>query len=348
MGRRLKQYFRLLAEDKESGALSKLMYPILDSCSGTYENFSQKIRRCYEEDVLKKKKLSFPVISVGNLTWGGSGKTPFVEYLVRYIESLNKAPMIMTRGYSHDEVEQYREHFPKTLISVGKDRYKAASKIAKKTSVDIGILDDGFQHWKLQRDLDIVTLSALNPFGNEKIIPRGSLREPIERIGDADVIVITHSRLVKASALRDLKIRLKKLASHALIVEAYLEPLFFYRAKKGQKIGLNKLQNRRVTTFSAVGAPRSFQLLLSHSQIRPVRNFEFTDHHVFSKKDLEEIKTVANSASVEEIITTEKDFYRSPEMISKSLNPLVLATEIRISRGEEMLKKRIRELIGSK
>ena len=110
---------------------------------------------------------------------------------------------------------------------------------------------------------------------------------------------------------------------------------------------VEKLQNRRVTTFSAVGVPRSFQLILSNSQIKPVRNFEFTDHHIFSNKDLNEIKSISKVASSDEIITTEKDFYRAPERIIKHLNPLVLATELRIAKGEPELLGRIRELLGA-
>lgn len=346
MAKSLRNYFRFLAEDRETGPLSKVMYPLLEKASHLYEMGSCKMRSLYEGGMLKSSKLDFPVISVGNLTWGGSGKTPLVEYLARVISEMNKTPLVLTRGYSHDEVEQYREHLPNVLLGVGKNRYKTAKKISAKYQVDMGVLDDGFQHWKMFRDLEVIALNSLNPFGNGHIIPRGSLREPKERLSQSDVIVLTHTNLVPPPDLRNLKKEINKFASHALIVESYLEPLFFYRAKKGQKVALEKLQNKKVTTFSAVGVPRSFQLILANNSIKPVRNFEFTDHHVFSNKDLDEIKSISKVSSSDEIITTEKDFYRAPDRITKHLNPLVLATELRISKGEQELLSRIRNLLG--
>lgn len=346
MAKSLRNYFRLLAEDREQGKMSRVMYPMLEKASHVYLWGQTKVRTGYENGTRKKKKLDYPCISVGNLTWGGSGKTPLVEYLARVISEMKKTPLILTRGYSHDEVQQYKEHLPNVLLGVGKDRYQAARKAGGSQKVDIALLDDGFQHWAIERDLEIVTLNSLNPFGNGHLIPRGSLREPKERLSRADVIVLTHTNLVKPSELRNLKTEIEKYNSEAVLVESYLEPLFLYRAKKGQKVSLEKLENKRVTTFSAVGVPRSFQLILASRSIKPVRNFEFTDHHVFSNRDLNEIRTVSKVASSEEIITTEKDFYRAPEKITKHLNPLVLATELRISNGEPELLGRIRELLG--
>lgn len=346
MAKSLRNYFRLLSEDREQGALSHVMYPLLEKASHVYYWGQLKVRSGYENGRRKKHKLDFPCISVGNLTWGGSGKTPLVEYLARVITEMQKTPLVLTRGYSHDEVEQYKEHLPNVLLGVGKDRYQTALKVSSGRRIDMALLDDGFQHWAIERDLEVVTLNSLNPFGNGHLIPRGSLREPKERLSQADVIVLTHTNLVKPSDLRNLKTEIEKYNDQALVVETYLEPLFFYRAKKGQKVSLDKLENKRVTTFSAVGVPRSFQLILASRSIKPVRNFEFTDHHVFSSRDLNEIRTVSKVALSEEIITTEKDFYRAPEKITKQLNPLVLATELRISKGEPELLGRIRELLG--
>jgi tetraacyldisaccharide-1-P 4'-kinase len=101
-----------------------------------------------------------------------------------------------------------------------------------------------------------------------------------------------------------------------------------------------------VATFSGVGTPRSFQLLLANSLIKPVRNFEFEDHHIFTENELRDIKRVSEAASADEIITTEKDFYRSPELITRVLNPLILAARLRISVGEEVLTERLFRLLG--
>ena len=340
-----KSYFRRLAEGHENGLLSKIITPVLDVAAGFYGNAVQAKRSEFEKGD-KAKKFSFPVVSVGNLTWGGTGKTPFVEYLAKRISDRIKTPLILTRGYSHDEVEQFKHHLPKAVIGVGKERFEVGQKIANEQKIDIGILDDGFQHWNIQRDLDIVMVNALNPFGNEKLIPRGILREPLSALKKAHIIIISHSNLITPKELQMLRRKLHELAPQTHLVDAYLEPLFFYRAIKRVRVTLDRLEKHKVTTFSGVGAPRSFQLMLSRMRIKPVRNFEFTDHHEFSKQELTEIKNISQSASAEEVITTEKDFYRNPDLITETLNPLILATRLRISAGEEFLMEKLYRLLG--
>lgn len=341
----VKSYFRRLAEGYEDGPMSKVLMPVLDVASQAYGSSVQSIRKLYESRIFQQKKFKFPVISVGNLSWGGTGKTPLVEYLAKKIADQHKTPLILTRGYNQDEVVQFRHHIPKALIGVGKNRIQVAEKFARQHQVDVALLDDGLQHWPIARDLEIVAVNALNPFGNGKLIPRGILREPVTSLSRASVIVISHVNLISAKDLKGLRERLQEAAPKALMVESYLEPLFFYRAKNRERVMLNRLENQRVTTFSGIGAPRSFQLLLASLNIKPVRNFEFTDHHVFSDKDLQEIKRVSEAALASDIVTTEKDFYRTSEVITQLLNPLVLATRLRIKSSEEALSERIFRLM---
>lgn len=345
----LKTYFRLLAEDREMGLSSKILRPTAYAASFVYGSFVRTLRIFYEKGILRRKRLPFPVISVGNLTWGGTGKTPLVEYLARKVSELHKTPLILTRGYSHDEIEQLRHYLPRAIIGVGKNRRRVAEEhIRKKERIDVGILDDGFQHWPIERDIEIVAVNVLNPFGNGHLIPRGILREPVSTLRKASIIVLTHVNLVKPEEIKSLKEKIAGINPNAFLVESYLEPLFLYRADRRKRVSIGRLQHHRVATFAGVGTPRSFQLLLSRCQIRPTRNFEFADHHVYKDSELEEIKRISHSASVDEIITTEKDFYRSPDAITRILNPLVLATRLRILSGEEILTDRLFLLMGVK
>jgi len=343
---RIRNYFRLIAEDLETGNLSVLLRPILHGLSWFYGVGVILLQKLYQMGVLPRKRLPFPVISVGNLTWGGTGKTPLVEYLARRVVERRRTPLVLTGGYSEDEVNQLRSHLPSVRVGVGKDRYEVASRISKRERVAVAILDDGMQHWKVIRDIEIVTVNALNPFGNGKLLPRGILREPRSALKRATVIVLTHVNLLAAKELEKLRGEIRKINSSAVIAEAFLEPLFFYRARKRNRLSLFQLGNHRVATFSAVGSPRSFQLLLTHLGIKPVRNFEYSDHHTFSREELEEIRGVSQSGEVDEIITTEKDFYRSQRSITEVLDPLVLAARLRISSGEEVLTDRIFRLLG--
>ena len=341
-----KNYLRFLAEGREDGVLSKILFPFLALSEVVYGQAVALNRSLHEKKVLSRTRLPFPVISVGNITWGGTGKTPLVEYLARSAASHNKNVLILTRGYGKDESEQLRQNLPRVLVGVGADRVAVAQKLAEKNKIDLAILDDGMQHWPLERDMDIITVNALNPFGNGHLIPRGILREPAAMLSKAAVIVITHATLVTPAELDKLRLEIQKNAPKAQIVESCLEPLFFYRAQKRSRLSIDRLQKQKVTTFSGLGTPRSFQLLLSHFQIRPIRNFEFPDHHHFSEKELEEIKKVSESSSSGEIITTEKDFYRAPEKISKVLNPLILAVRLRILKGEDVLAHQVFKSVG--
>jgi tetraacyldisaccharide 4'-kinase len=342
----VKDYFRLAAENHEHGLGAKVLNPVLNGLSYVYGAGVVLLRGLYEKGILPRKRLPFPVISVGNLTWGGTGKTPLVEYLVRRVIDRGRTPLVLTRGYGQDEVAQLKARIPGMRIGVGKERYQVARGMSRRERIDVAILDDGFQHWRMMRDIEIVAVNSINPFGNGKLLPRGILREPRQALRRAAIVVLTHVNLISADGLEKLRGEIKRLAPNALIVEAYLEPLFFYRAKKRSRVPLDRLGNRRVATFSAIGCPRSFQLLLSRLGIKPIRNFEFCDHHQFTRQELEEIHEVGRQAEVDEIVTTEKDFYRAPEKITQILDPLVLAARVQISSGEEILRDRLFRLLG--
>ena len=346
--KKLKNYFRLLAEGHKNGILSRLLQPVFQAAGKIFGIVSNLRRWCYDKKILPKKRLPFPVVSIGNLTWGGTGKTPLVEYLARRICSLRRTPLVLTRGYGQDEVKQLRHHLPRAVLGVGENRTKVAETIAKEKRIDVAILDDGLQHIKVERDVEIITLNSINPFGNEKLIPAGILREPLSVLKYATIVVLTHVNLLTAEKLKELKERIEKLAPKAQIVQSYLEPLFFYRARNRSRVSLDKMDGRKVATFAAVGTPRSFQLVLQMLNIKTIRNFEFMDHHAYSEKELKEIEEVSQMAGADEIVTTEKDFYRSQKMISGSLNPLILATRLRILSGENILTDRLFRVLGVK
>lgn len=342
-----RNYFRRLAEGYEDGLLARGLSPVLDFASGVYGSVVRSKRSAAEKKD-GRKKLPFPVVSVGNLTWGGTGKTPLVEFIARRVGERNRKVLILTRGYGADESEQFRSHLQdKAVVGVGKDRYQVAQEILKNQKIDFAILDDGLQHWPIHRDLEIIAVSALNPFGNRRLIPRGILREPLPVLSRASMVVISHANLVSGKELEAIKAEIRQHAPSVPIIETYLEPLFFYRAKKRARVPLNKLENQKVATFSGVGAPRSFQLMLSRLQLKPIRNFEFSDHHRFTDHELKEIKEVSDSSALAEIITTEKDFFRCQESISEIINPLVLATRLRISSGEGLFMQQLARLLES-
>ncbi len=340
----IKTYFRLVAEGKEQGPLAKALSPALCVASAAYEVVNRTGRALYERKIWKGKRLPLPVISVGNLTWGGTGKTPLVEWLARKLTDKGKRPMVLTRGYGADEVNQLRHHMPGILIAEGRDRYARAQAMLREHPADCAVMDDGFQHWPIVRDLEIVVVNALQPFGNRKLLPCGILREPLQVLSRAHVIVLSHVNLIVQAELQALRDEIRKLALKAELVETVLEPLFFYKPEKKLRIPIIKLKNSRVTTISGVASPKSFRLLLQSQQIKPARNFEFNDHHDYSDLELREVRRISELASITDIITTEKDYYRAPKKITEILDPLVLATRLRILSGEGLLHDKINRL----
>ena len=339
-----KNFFRLLAEGRYKSSIVLIWKPVLKLAEFCYGSASGIRRWLYETKILKSKHLPVPVVSIGNISWGGVGKTPLTLYMTRYLIHEKKAPLVLTRGYGSDEVKEYSTDLPEAILGVGKNRYRVAEKLLKSTKVDLAILDDGFQHWQLRRDLDIVVMNALNPFGNRSLIPSGILRERPQKLARADLIVFNDVNLIPRKFFEEIREEVKKYAPKAELIEAQREPLYFYWAKSKNRLDLGKLRGKRVTTFSGVGTPRSFQLLMNHLGIKTVRNFEFADHHPFTEKELQEILEVKQSSGSEYVITTEKDFLRKEEKIGKILDPLILKTSLRITIGESILKDRLRQL----
>ncbi|MBI4394712.1 MAG: tetraacyldisaccharide 4'-kinase [Candidatus Omnitrophica bacterium] len=334
----LRNHFRLLAEDHPSVSGSAWFWkPILKVLSLFYWLGTKTRRLFYAIGLLKPRAFECPVISVGNLTWGGSGKTPLVEYLARFYLNRNNTPLILARGYGKDESQVLARQLQGANLAVGKNRFQAGERALAAHSADVIILDDGFQHWQIKRDLDIVVVNVLNPFGNFSLLPRGILREPLSSLKRTSVVVLTDVNLSSRKELEGLKTKIRKISPQIEFVEAYREALYFYRPGSRERIQPSRLQHMRVTSFSGIGTPRSFQMLLNQLNLKTVRNFEFSDHHRYSERELKEILKVKETSESEEIVTTEKDFFRCEESIRKVLNPLVLKARLHLTNGEGLL-----------
>jgi len=304
-------------------------------------------RYCYQKGLAKPHVFGRPVISVGNLTWGGTGKTPMVDHLARFFVDRGQAPLVLARGYGNDESKELKRKLPSVHFGFGKNRFAAGQKSLSSHPCDVIILDDGFQHWSIKRDAELVVISMLNPFGNGALIPRGILREPIHGLKRASIIALIDVNFVPRKEVDDLKARICRIAPNVDFVEAYHEPLYFYRPNSRERVYLDRLQGVRATTFSGVGTPRSFLTLLNRLGVKTVRNFEFGDHHCFTDGELKEIQTMKESSESQEVITTEKDFFRCEEAITKILRPLVLKVRLSISAGENVLYGHLARLTGT-
>jgi tetraacyldisaccharide 4'-kinase len=255
--------------------------------------------------------------------------------------------LILTRGYGQDESKELLDKLPEARFGIGKNRFRQAEKALQTQPSDVAIMDDGFQHWALKRDLDIVIVNVLNPFGNHSLLPRGILREPLESLKRVSLIVLNDVNLKSRKEVDALKAEIRAVVPACQFVEAFHEPIYFYRPNSRARVPIERLSGKKVTAFSGIGTPRSFQLLLNQIGVKTVRNFEFGDHYCFSKKDLEEIRQEKELSESSEIMTTEKDYFRSGELISKVFNPLVLKVRIRLFSGETLLHEHLERLLNT-
>lgn len=343
---KLRNYFRLMAEDQLFvNRWSWFWKPILGIASQIYCWGLIFHRLLYKIGILKVKSFSCPVISVGNIVWGGTGKTPIVEYVSRFYLNRRKTPLILMRGYGADENKQLAKQLPDAKFGVGANRFQEGEKALKTNAVDVIVLDDGFQHWELKRDLDIVSINVLNPFGNYSLIPRGILREPLSSLKRASIVVLTDVNLTPRKELEGLKEKIYSISSKIEFIEAYREPLYFYRPESRERIQVGRLHGQRITSFSGIGTPRSFQMLLNQIGLRTVRNFEYSDHHPYTDGELNEIVRAKEASESQEIITTEKDFYRCEKSMGKIVKPLILKVRLRLTTGEHILHQYLSRFI---
>lgn len=256
-------------------------------------------------------RVSVPVISVGNLTVGGTGKTPLVIDIAARLIARGLSPAVVARGYHaedgqpNDEELLIRRRCPATSYVADPDRIAAAQEAITKCQADVIILDDGFQHRRIARDLDIVLIDATCPFGFDHLLPRGLLREPTSALLRADAIIVTRSDQVATAELARLLDRLHHLAPDAPHLTSS------HRVTAIRTLDENPLaptlDNRRVIAFAAIGNPAAFRATLQRQGATVVREKWFRDHHRYTPYDIAMLARLLSSVDDALLITTEKD-----------------------------------------
>ena len=325
--------------------------------------------KLYQKGLLQTEEIGAPVISVGNITTGGTGKTPLVEWVVRTIAREHLRACILTRGYGRANPRE------RVLVSDGKeilsdareggdepfllaeklkglaavvsdaDRVAAARWALENLGREVFILDDGFQHLRIKRDLDLVVIDATNPFGGGRLLPRGRLREPTEGLKRADSIIIT--RADQTAELDGLKLEVERLSGGL--------PIFLSRTRlKGLRPYSGSMLDegiaidsspRPVAAFCAIGNPQAFFSQLINAGHHLVYKKAFADHHSYNQRDVDELVNRATERGAQALLTTEKDAVKLREL---SFHLPCFAVEIELEFDDEArLVKMIREAITS-
>ncbi|MCH2581596.1 MAG: tetraacyldisaccharide 4'-kinase, partial [Planctomycetes bacterium] len=273
-------------------------------------------------------RLDAPVISVGNITCGGTGKTPTVEMVVRELIDRGWNPAILSRGYrtpgisdgnllqiefneGNDEYRLLCENLPSVPHYQGRDRV-ACGRVALSTGADILVMDAGFQHLRLHRDADLVLLAALRPFDNGRVIPAGLLREPIGALEAADLIAVTRVELVSEERREAIAAFLKERFPGIPVLLLESRPRV-WQELYGETLDPGFLEGKEVCAFCGIGNPDSFELTLGELGIRLAGFKAFRDHHAYDPATVEGLGAWARERGVDTIVMTQKDAVKIPK-----------------------------------
>src|SRR6516162_6705390 len=340
-----------------------------------------KIRRwLYNVRILRDKTLGVQVIAIGNLTVGGTGKTPVVEKFARELRDAGRNVAILSRGYrskpppfhvwmlnkiflredqtpprvvsdgksllldsemAGDEPYMLASNLKDVIVLVDKDRVKSGRYAIEKFGCDTLLLDDGFQYWDLRgRRQDIVLVDRQQPFGNELLLPRGTLREPPSHLSRASYVFITKSD----GNTEELRRRIASLNPTAGIIECIHHPLYLEDIFTGERLGLDLLKARKVASLSAIAQPESFEQSLVSLGAELVYSKRFADHHRFTQQEILNAINRSKKRQAEAIITTQKDAVRFPKLDRRDLPIYFMRVEIKILSGANDFQDCVRKI----
>jgi tetraacyldisaccharide 4'-kinase len=337
-------------------------------------------RSLYNVRILRDSTLGVQVIAIGNLTVGGTGKTPVVEKFARELQSEGRMVAILSRGYrskppplterlvnkilfredrtpprvvsdgksllldselAGDEPYMLASNLKDVVVLVDKDRVKSGRYAIEKFGCDTLLLDDGFQYWKLRgRRRDIVLIDFQQPFGNERLLPRGTLREPPSHLARASTVFITKSD----GNTDELRRRIAQLNPDAGIIECVHHPLYLEDVFTGERRDIGLLAGLKVASLSGIAQPESFEKSLVNQRAELVYSKRFADHHRFSQQEVLNVINRSKKRQASMIITTQKDAVRFPKLDRRDLPIYFMRVEIKILRGAKDFHDCVRQI----
>jgi tetraacyldisaccharide 4'-kinase len=366
--------------EQRRGTRATLVRTLLYSCSKLFQVAIKTRRFLYNVRILRDSTLGVQVIAIGNLTVGGTGKTPVVEKFARELRDQGRNVAILSRGYrskpapvhqwflnklllrddtnpprvvsdgksllldsemAGDEPYMLASNLKDVVVLVDKDRVKSGRYAIEKFGCDTLLLDDGFQYWKLRgRRQDIVLIDRQQPFGNERLLPRGTLREPPSHLARANTIFITKSD----GNTEELRRRIAQFNPTAGIIECIHHPLYFEDVFTGQRVGLEWVKSRKIASLSGIAQPESFEQSLVQLGGELVYSKRFADHHRFTQQEVLNAINRSKKRQADTIITTQKDAVRFPKIDRRDLPIYFMRVEIKILSGAKDFQDCVRKI----
>lgn len=366
-------YFLHIINRKRHIGFDMITSSVLFVCSRFYRIAIQFRIWLYEKRIIRYKTLGCLVVSVGNVTCGGTGKTPVVEVFARTLSQKGRKVAVLSRGYKSkdrsflekaqqifhskkhevpprvvsdgqnlllnsstagDEPYMLASNLKDVIVLVDKDRVKSGKYAINEYGVDTLILDDGFQYLDLKPRLNILLVDSTFPFHNHSVLPRGLLREPIKNIRRADYIFLTKSN--GSNKIRHLKNFIRRHNRKAEIVECRHKPMYLEDIyTKDKRLPLEHLKGKKIAALSGIACPESFEAFLEKTGAKIVYKHDYADHHRYSQQEIIDFINNAKKAGVEIIVTTEKDAVRIPRLDRRDIPMFFMRVEIDIISGRE-------------
>ena len=372
-GEKLEQFFLEVIREHRHDLAGTIMKGFLFIASRIYQRAVLFRLWMYDNRVIRNRAIGCLVVSIGNVTCGGTGKTPVVEVFARSLSQKGRRVAILSRGYrsrdrsllsklqkkfsskkmevpprvvsdgknllldsvrAGDEPFMLASNLKNVAVLVDKDRVKSGLYAIEEFGTDTLILDDGFQYLNLKAHINILLVDSTAPFDNHHVLPRGLLREPIRSIRRADYIFLTKSD--GSPKLRHLKSFLRRQNHHAEIIECCHKPQYLEDVyQKGSRLPLEYLKGKKVASISAIANPASFNAFLSELGSNIVEEIHYADHHRYRQQEMIDFINAAKAAGADMIMTTEKDAVRMPRLDRRDIPILFLRVQIDILSGQE-------------
>lgn len=381
----LRTYFIYLIHSKESdGFFMTFLMGLFYIFSLVYEQLVNLKLLAYKTGILGKEKLNCYVISLGNITVGGTGKTPTAQRLARDIRDMGYRVVILNRGYrskwhgevgivsdgknlhmdaaeAGDEAYMLAKHLPNVPVLIGAERAVTGKYAIEHFGAEVAILDDGYQHWQLIRDMDILLVDAVNVFGNGHLLPRGTLRESMSHISRADVCLITKIDQAESGAGEYIRETVHKYNANAKIVESIHQPRCFIPLAEwfinlaSEGISVESISGKQIMAVSAIGNPASFERTLRDLGAEIKESIRYPDHHEYTVREMRDVLEQADALGAESIVITEKDAVKIPAEFAKSnwnIPILVICVEVKFQAGavefQNELRRRLSDKLGNR
>ncbi len=343
--------FRDLVSGKRQGVWPALLRGVLRAAEVPYTAAVGWRNRRYDNRRASITQVDVPVVSVGNITLGGTGKTPMVEWLARWFSDRAVRVVLISRGYGaasgtpNDEAKELAKKLPHVPHLLDADRVRAANKAVADLGAQILVLDDAFQHRRMARDLDIVLIDALEPFGYHHVFPRGTLREPLCGWARADVFVLTRAEMLDAEQRTAICQRVRQYNTTAAWIESSHAPRCLESAS-GQEQPLDTLAGQPIVAFCGIGNPAGFRHALAGCDYRLTDMREFADHHAYTDADLEAIASWTNALDAAAVVCTGKDLVKIGDRWPGQKPLWALSSRLQILSGQQALEAALEPLLA--